>query len=252
MSLWRLEWLRLVRTRRWMALLGVFLFFGFLGPLGARYLSEIVGFAGGELEGATIEFPPPVPADGMTQYVSNAMQIGTLVAVIVAAGALAFDAVPEMGVFLRTRVRSVRDILLPRFVVTAVAVLASFLVGAIAAWYETWVLIGAPDTGAVLAGIGYGLLFLLFVVALVAAVAGRASTVLGTVMVSIVVLLVMPILGVAEAIGRWLPTHLAGALGALPSGAVEASDYLGAAAVTVVVTVALMWAAVQLAQRREL
>lgn len=252
MSLWRLEWLRLVRTRRWMALVGVFAFFGFLGPLGARYLSEIVGFAGGELEGATIEFPPPVPADGMTQYESNAMQIGTLVTVIVAAGALAFDAVPEMGVFLRTRVPSVWEILRPRLVVTTAAVLVAYIAGAVAAWYETWVLIGAPDAGGVLAGIGYGLLFLLFVVALTAAVAGRASTVPGTVMVSIVVLLVMPILGVAEAIGRWLPTHLAGALGALASGEVEAPEYLGAAAVTVVAAVGLMWAGVRLAQRREL
>jgi ABC-2 type transport system permease protein len=154
MSLWRLEWLRLIRTKRWIALVGVFVFFGLLGPLTARYLGEIIDFAGGELEGATIEFPPPVPADGMTQFVSNAMQIGTLVAVIVAAGALAFDAIPEMGVFLRTRVESVREILVPRVVVTTGAVLAAFLVGALTAWYETWALIGAPDTGAVLAGIG--------------------------------------------------------------------------------------------------
>ena len=81
MTLWRLEWLRLIRTKRWIALVGVFVFFGLLGPLTARYLGEIIDFAGGELEGATIEFPPPVPADGMTQFVSNAMQIGTLEAV---------------------------------------------------------------------------------------------------------------------------------------------------------------------------
>lgn len=252
MTLWRLEWLRLVRTKRWLALFGVFAFFGLLGPLTARYISDIVSFAGGDLEGATIEFPPPVPSDGMVQYTSNAMQIGTLVAVVIAAGALAFDAIPEMGAFLRTRVPDVRRILLPRLVVTTVAVLAAFAVGAGLAWYETWALIGAPDTASVLIGSGYGALFLVFVVALVAAVAGRAASVLGTVMASIVVLLVLPILGVSDAIGRWLPTHLGGALGALPAGTGEASDYLPAVVVTVAMTGLLLWAAGVLAGRREL
>ncbi len=251
MTLWRLEWLRLTRTRRWVALVGVFVFFGLIGPLSARYLAEIVSFAGGELEGATIEFPPPVPADGMTQYVSNAMQIGTLVAVVVAAGALAFDAVPEMGVFLRTRVHSVTRILIPRVTVTTAAVVASFVLGALTAWYMTWALIGSPDAAGVVSGLLFGVLFLVFVVALVAAVSGRASTMLGTVMVSILVLMVMPILGIADSIGNWLPTHLAGALGALPAGA-KASEYLGATYVTVIATAALFWLAVRFAARREL
>jgi ABC-2 type transport system permease protein len=251
MSLWRLEWLRLVRTKRWIALLGVYLLFGFVGPLTARYLAEIVTLAGGELEGATIEFPPPVPADGMAQYVSNAMQIGTLVAVVVAAGALAFDAIPEMGVFLRTRIEKVRDILAPRFVVTTGAVIVAFLLGAVAAWYETWALIGSPGTTEVLVGMVYGALFLVFVVALVAAVASQANSVLGTVMVSIVILLVMPILGSIGSLGDWLPTHLASALAALPAGG-AATDYVGAAAISLVASGLLLWLSVSLARQREL
>ena len=42
MTLWRLEWARLVRTRRLVALLAVYLFFGALGPLTVRYLQQIV------------------------------------------------------------------------------------------------------------------------------------------------------------------------------------------------------------------
>ncbi len=250
MNLWRLEWMRLKRTKRWIALLGVYVFFGLLGPLTARYLGVILSLAGGELEGATIELPPPVPADGMAYFVENAMQLGTLVAVIVAAGSLAFDAIPEMGVFLRTRVPRVWNILLPRMVVTATAVLVAFVLGALMAWYETWALLGPPDSPAVLAGIGFSLLFLLFVVSLVAAVAGRASSVLGTVMGSIVVLLVMPVLGVADAVARWLPSHLAGALGSLPAGATQPEDYLGASVVTMTAIAGLTWLAVKLAGRR--
>jgi ABC-2 type transport system permease protein len=250
-TLWRLEWMRLVRTKRWIALFGVFMFFGLLGPFTARYLGEIVSFAGGELEGATIEFPPPVPADGMAQYVSNAMQLGTLVAVVVVAGSLAFDSIPEMGVFLRTRASSVREILLPRVVVTGAAVLSAFVLGALAAWYETWVLIGDPGLVDVLLGTVFGSLFLVFVVSLVAAIAGRASSVLGTVMTSMVVLVAMPIFGIADEVGRWLPSRLSSALGSLPAGA-QASDYVPSVVVTLAASAFLLWLAVRLAGRREL
>lgn len=250
MTLYRLELLRLFRTRRWLALLGVYVFFGIIGPLSARYLREIIDFAGGT-EGMTIEFPPPLPADGMIQYASNAMQIGTLVALVVAAGALAFDAIPEMGVFLRTRVPDVRRILTPRLVVTTVAVVASFVAGALVAWYETWTLIGPVGVADVVLGTALGALFLCFVVALVAAMTGLTKSVLSTVLASVVVLLAMPILGVVRSLGRWLPTHLSGALGALPAGA-PAGDYTHATLVTVALTALLLWVAVITARRREL
>jgi ABC-2 type transport system permease protein len=252
MTLWRLEWLRLWRTKRWLVLVGIFTFFGLIGPLTARYLSDIIGFAGGELDGTIIEFPPPVPSDGMAQFVSNAMQLGTLVVVVVAAGALAFDAVPEIGVFLRSRVDGVRRILTPRFVVTTVAVVVSFVIGSVAAWYETWVLIGAPDPEAVVVGVLYGSLFLVFAVALVAAVAGWAKSVLSTVLIAVVILLLMPVVGAIGVVGEWLPSHLAGALGPLTAGDVQPSDYLGVALLTIALTIIMLWLAVVLAGRREL
>ncbi len=252
MTLWRLEWLRLLRTKRWVVVFGVFLFFGLVGPLTARYLAEILDMAGGELSGSVIELPPPIPADGMVQFASNAMQLGTLVVVVVAAGALAFDSIPEMGVFLRSRVRGVERILAPRFVITSSAVVLAFAVGAGAAWYETWVLIGAPDLGSVVIGVLLGSLFLVFAVALVAAVAGMAGSVLSTVIVSVVILLLMPIVGAVRAVGVWLPSHLAGAISALATGETEATDYLGVAVVTIVATCLLLWVAVVVARRREL
>lgn len=251
MTLWKLELLRLFRTRRIIALIGVYVFFGIIGPLTARYLPEIVGFAGGDLEGATIEFPPPTPGDGMTQYVSNAAQIGTLVAIVVAAGALAFDSVTEMGIFLRTRIERIEGIVFPRFVVVTTAAIVAFTLGALVAWYETWALIGGLPAGPVLLGIAIGWLFIIFVVALVTAVAGWARTTLGTVMAAVVVLLVLPLAGVADAIGRWLPSHLVGAVEDLPTGG-AASDYVGSATVTLILSGLLIWLGLIGAKRREL
>ncbi|NUR29334.1 MAG: hypothetical protein HOV83_26405, partial [Catenulispora sp.] len=81
MNLWRLEWLRLVRTRRLVAVLGAYLFFGFSGPLTARYLSEILGRLGSD--GVRVQFPKPTQADGIAQFTGNASQIGLLIVVIV-------------------------------------------------------------------------------------------------------------------------------------------------------------------------
>jgi ABC-2 type transport system permease protein len=187
----------------------------------------------------------------MIQYVSNVSQIGLLVAVVIAAGSLTFDAKPEMGVFLRTRVQRVWDILLPRLAVSFAAIGAAFLLGALAAWYETVVLIGTLPVGATLAGMGFGLLYLTLVVAIVAAAGSRAKNVLGAVLVTIVVLLAMPVVGIIESVGRWLPSHLVGALADLPAGA-EVSDYLPATLVTVGMIGVALWLAVRWAEAREL
>jgi len=251
MTLWRLEWIRLVRSRRWVALVGVFLFFGLLGPLTAAFLPEILEAVGGDLEGAIIELPPPTAVDGMGQYISNAIQIGVLVSVVVAASAVAFDAVPEMGVFLRSRVRRVSVLLLPRAAVAAGAVVAAFWLGTFAAWYETAVLIEAPDPVAVLLGGLLASLFLVFAVAVVTFMSGVATSVAGIVIWSLVVLLTLPILGIVERIGRWLPSHLPGAMPALVGGA-EFSDYLVAVAVTVGLTIAAFAGGARLIARREL
>lgn len=269
MNLWRLEWLRLVRPHRLMAILGTYVFFGLTGPLTARYLGAILGRLGTGTPGVRIDLPPPVPADGIAQFVSNTSQIGLLVVVLVSASALAFDARREMAVFLRTRVGSVRPIVVAAYTVNALAAVSGLVLGCLAAWYETAVLLGPLPTGRMIAGIGYGALFLVFAVAVVAAVAAVARGVLATAGITLVALLVLAILGSVRTIGRWLPTNLAGAVAGLvrdagptatgaSAGSVSAStgllpaDLLPAAGVTAVLTVGLLALAVRLGARREL
>jgi ABC-2 type transport system permease protein len=249
MSLWRLELLRLVRTRRAVALLVVYLLFGLLGPVTARYLRDLIELAGDDVE---IKVPDPVPPDGMAEYVSNAMQIGIVVTVVVAAGALAVDTLPEMGAFLRTRVPSAWRLLAPRLIVTFAATATAFTLGTLAAWYETWALLGGLEAGDVIAGTAFGVLFLAYVVAVVGAVAQWAKSVLATVMLSLLALLSLPVLGAVEAIGRWMPARLATALADLTAGRHDAGDYVRPAAVTLIATAALIYVALAGLRRREL
>jgi ABC-2 type transport system permease protein len=248
MTLWRLEWLRLVRTRRLLALIGVYVFFGFVGPLTARYLGEIIDRFGGDI---TVTVPDPVPPDGIAQFAANATQIGVLVVVVVAAGALTIDALPEMSIFLRTRASSVFPILLPKLVVIGAAAAGAYLVGALTAWYETVALIGTLPAGGMITGMLLGVVYLGFAVSVVAVAASAARSVVGAVGITLVGLLVMPILGIADAVGRWLPSHLVGAQVDLVSGGAF-SDYLPALAVTLIATPALIALAVRVMATREL
>lgn len=248
MTLWKLEWMRLVRSKRLVALVVVYVFFGLLGPLTARYIGEIVERFGGDVQ---VTFPDPVPADGIAQYLGNASQIGILVAVAIAAGALVLDALPEMSIFLRTRVQPVGRILIPRLVVVTIAITGAYLLGLAMAWYETAVLLGGLPVGGMLAGAVLSSLYLGFAVAVVAAFGARSRSVVGTVGLAVVVLLVMPLLGVVDAIGRWLPSHLVGAQVGLVTGE-SIVDHLPAAAVTIAASAGLIALAFRTAGSREL
>ena len=249
MNLWRLEWLRLVRTRRLVALLGVYVFFGLTGPLTARYLGAILGrFA---TNGVRVEFPAPLPADGIAQFIGNASQIGVLTVVMVAASALAFDARREMAVFLRTRVSSVRSIILPAYAMNTGAAIGGLVLGTLAAWYETSVLLGGLPAGRMLAGVALGAVFLAFAVAVVALVASMVKGVVATAGVSLGILLGLAILANLPGVGRWLPTSLAGAIVGLVRGG-SMAGYWPAVATSAVLAVAAVAGAVLLGARREL
>lgn len=242
MNLWRLEWLRLLRTKRWIALFGVYLFFGFLGPITARYLNEILARAAAQQQGFEFNAPPPTPHDAIAQYVSNAAQLGILVVVVVAAGAFFMN--PEIATFLRTRTNGMVSLLTPKYLVSAGAAVLAFLLGTGAAWYETVVLIGSPSTSGMLAGIGYGILSLVFVVAVVAAISARAKSTLATVLLSIVALLLLPLLGLIKGVSEWLPSSLITALGSL-AGDADPGGFVKAAIIAAVATILLLVVAVR-------
>jgi ABC-2 type transport system permease protein len=249
MSLWRLELWRITRTRRLLAIFAVYLFFGLTGPFTARYLGEILDTLG--TEGIQVQFPEPVPADGIAQFTGNVTQIGLLVVVLVASAALAFDARREMAIFLRTRVNSVSAIVLPAYVVNAGTAAAGLLAGTFAAWYETVVLIGPLPAGRMVLGTALGVLFLAFAVAVVAVAAAMFRGVLATAGATLVLLLSLAILGSIGALREWLPTTLASAAAGLTTGE-DPADYLRSTIVTVLATVVALYGSTLLGRRREL
>ncbi|MCD9622853.1 hypothetical protein [Rhabdothermincola salaria] len=248
MTLWRLEVLRTLRTHRWMLVVGVYAFFGVTGPLLARYLEEIISNFGGSEVAVTAGDPRPV--DGIMQFVSNGGQIGLLAVIVLSASALALDAHREFAAFLRTKVARVGTLLVPRYVVATVTSVAALWVGTGLAWAMTVPLLGGLPVGAMVLGTLLGSLYLAFAVGVVAAMAGFVRSIAGTVFASLAVLLVLPIVSLVPAVSRWLPSELLAAIGDLLEGA-PASDYIGSAVVTVLLTVLLVRVAAWRAEHRE-
>jgi ABC-2 type transport system permease protein len=247
-TLWRLEVLRLWRTYRWTIVFGAYLLFALLGPLTARYMNELMQQVGGDV---TIIAPDPRPVDGLIQFVSNASQLGMLAVVVVAAGALAFDAHPERAAFLRTRMDRPGRLVLAPYVVTTLTMVATLAVTTAVAVALTSVLIGGVPAGPVVVGTLFGSLYLAFAVAVVAFMASTVRSQVGTVFASLGALLALPMLAMIEVLRPWLPSELLTAVLAMVEGA-PAGDFLRSTAVAVVATLALLWSAAVRLERREL
>jgi ABC-2 type transport system permease protein len=249
MNLWRLEWLRLRRTPRALTLAAVFLFFGLLQPLLTKYQSQIFRHVG---NGVRISFPPATPAQGVSGYIGELSGTGLIVVVVVAAGAFTFDSRHGLATFLRTRVTGLWQLVAPRFTVNAAAAALAYVLGALAAWYETALLIGAPDAGGMLAGMLCAAVYLAYAVAVTAFAAGIVRGTLAAVGLALAILFLVPVAGVYHPVSKWLPSALANAPADLLRGTHQLSYYLPAFAVTAVAIAAALTVAVLRLRARQI
>ena len=250
MSSWRLEWLRLTRTPRAIALAAVYVIFGLCEPVLTKYLSKIISHAGGGAGKLRISIPAPVPSDGINSYVSQVSTIGLIVVVVIAAGAFGFDSKQGLATFLRTRVRSIWQLIVPRYTVNAAAAITAYVLGTLAAWYETNLLIGSLPVAAMFEGMLCAACYLAFAVALSAVAASVVKNTLGAVGLTVVLLLALPIAALAHSIQNWLPSALVNAPYNLITGT-HLSHYLPAIGTSLVAAALLLIAAAARLRSRE-
>jgi ABC-2 type transport system permease protein len=249
MNLWRLEWLRLVRTPRALSLAIVFLAIGLVEPVVTKYASALLGHAG---HGAVISLPKPTPADALSSYTTEATLVGLIVLVAVAASALGFDSSPGLAAFFRTRVAGMWQLVAPRFAAYAAAGAVAYLMGTLAAWYETHLLIGSLSAAGLFAGAFCAAVYLAFAVALTALATSLARNTVASAGITLAILLTLPLLADVHAISNWVPSALVGAPADLVAGTYQLPHYLPALGVAVVAGAAALALAVRLLQTREI
>jgi ABC-2 type transport system permease protein len=207
LSPWRVEWLRVWRTKRLVGLLFVYAFFGFADPLLARYMAKIIGSATNSSQ-IRITVAEPVPADGMVGYMGSAMQIGLLVGLAMLVSACAIDASYPLAIFYRTRRRDLWTLLVPRVTVSLATMTFGFALGMAAAWYETAVLIGTPSFAGTMRLLAAGFCYQLAfggVAFLLTAILRSVGT---TTAIAIVLVLVSSVLTTWPSVARWSPVGL--------------------------------------------
>lgn len=249
MNLWRLEWLRLVRTPRLLALAAVYVIFGLAEPVLTKYASKLIPAISHGVQ--ILRFPPVTPAAGLAAYVGEVSTVGLITVVVIAAGAVTFDTHHGLAIFLRTRASGLWQLIAPRFAVNSAAAALAYTLGTIAAWYETELLIGHLPVAQLLAGLGYGVAFLAFAVAVSCAAASLVRGTLGAVGLSLVALIGLSVVGAFRSVHDWLPSALSNAPVDVLTG-VSMTHYLPALAITAGATAALLTFAVRRLRAREI
>jgi len=248
-SPWRIEWLRLVRTRRLIALLGVFVLLGLGEPVATYYLPALLRHS--NTARIKVIAPPPSAADGISGYASNALLIGLIVMVFVAASACMIDGRPALSAFYRTRQSNYWRLLLPRVVSVAAAGVGAYLLGLACAWYETAVLLGAPEAAAMVESAALVALYLVFAAAVTAAATTGARSTVAAAAWSLAVLLLIGVVSAVPQLKDWLPAQLTDSPDALVRHTEVMSHYLRASIVcAIAVGVLMLWAAWR-GERRE-
>ena len=202
-------------TKRILVVWAVFLAFGMLSPLLARFTFEIVS----SMEGAEMFadlIPPPTTVDSMVQYLKNLSQFGFILAVLLAMGAVVGEKERRVAPMILSKPMARWAFILSKFAAQLLVYSGAFFLSALAAYYYTLFLFGPLEIGSFLLLNALLLLWLLTFVALslLGSTLGKSTVAAGGIGLGLCVVLML-----AGTLPRW------GAL--LPGGLMTWATLLG-------------------------
>ena len=212
----RKELLEQVRTMRLVVLAIVFILFGIISPLTAKYLPDLLKTLGGT--GLTITVPTPTTADAVDQQLKNVSQFGILAAILLAMGSVATEKERGTAAFVLSKPVSRAAFLTAKLVAIGVdllvAVAGAVLVGAL---YTAFLFEPLPIAGVIEMGVVLWLSIMVFAaLTFVGSTLTRSAA--GGAGVGFALLVVTGILGALPTIGPYMPASLIGPARALALG----------------------------------
>ena len=231
----RKELLEQWRTMRLVIVGGVFLAFGILSPILAKYTPEIIGAL---VPAGTIPVPIPTPtiADAIGQFVKNVGGTLTLVAILLAMGLVATEKERGTAAFVLTKPADRAAFIAAKLSALAVTLGVSMgLAGAAAYGYTVWLFSAPPLAGfaAMCVLLWLGQLVIAAITLLGSALVRSAAPAAGFGFAAYIVLLILSAL---PTIGPYTPAGLAGPATALALGT-DPGDVLGPLVVNVLLAV---------------
>jgi ABC-2 type transport system permease protein len=249
LAMLRKELLEQWRSRRLVAVAAVLLFFGFLSPLSAKMLPDLMKSLG-DTGGIVIEVPPPTAQDALLQHVKNTSQFGVFLAVLLAMGALAREKERGTAAMILSKPASRAHFLLSKFVALTLVFFLCLTLAGLACYYYTIVLFKGIGEARFLE---INLLLALFIefylaVTLLGSTIAHSQVVAGGLGLGAV--FVVAILGALPRLGDYMPTALLEWARALMAGTGEPA--WGAVAVSLVGITVCLGTALAVFGRQEL
>lgn len=203
----RKEILEQWRSYRLLIVVAVFVAFGLMSPLIAKFTPELIKLIP-EGEQLADLIPPPTAADAVAQYIKNISQFGVILALLMAMGAVAQEKDKGTAALVLVKPMSRSAFLVAKFVALALTFAAGIAIAAAAAYYYTLLLFEPLDVPGWLALNGLMLLFVLVYVALTlfASTISKSQAVASG--LAFAMLIVLASIGALPGVGEYLPGQL--------------------------------------------
>jgi len=134
------EWIEMIRTKRLLILLCIFVFFGILGPVVTRYTPDILNLAmGAEME---ITLPPVTWADSWGQLYGNLAQVGGICIILLFMGCITGEKQSGSTALTLTKNLSHTGFVMAKFIAMTAAIIVSMIVTVAVCYGYTYLLFG--------------------------------------------------------------------------------------------------------------
>jgi ABC-2 type transport system permease protein len=244
------EWLEQRRTHRLLIVCVIFLLFGLMSPLLAKFTPEIIKMVPGG-EQLSLIIPPPTVADAVAQYVKNMTQFGMVMAVLMGMGMVSQEKDKGTAAMVLAKPLSRTAFILAKPAALGISFLMGTLLAATAGYYYTLLLFEALPVGGWLALNGLLLVYfgVFCALAILASTLNRSVLVSGAMAVGFFI--VLSLVEIIPAAGKLLTKGLLGWGGTLAVGAPTEPAW-GALAVCLGLIAAALTASVLIFRRQEI
>jgi ABC-2 type transport system permease protein len=140
----RKEILQQWRTRRFLVVLAVFVFFGLTSPMAAKFTPEVLKTIAGAEQFAGL-IPIPTIYDALGQYIKNITQFGFILAILLGMNAVAGEKESGTAAMILSKPMPRWAFILSKYAAQALMYAAAFLAAGLGAYYYTLLLFGPFD-----------------------------------------------------------------------------------------------------------
>ena len=247
----RKELMEIMKTSKIIILPALFLFFGILSPLSARYMNDIMSLVG-EQQGISIKLPDPTFVVAYEQFFKNIYFMMIIVTILIFAGTVSEEKMKGTIVLVLTKCLSRNGFIIGKLLAAILLFTFSYVVGTIICVYYTSLLFPEFINTGIWVGLAVFWLFgiLMLTLTLLTSLLCRSMTT--SAVAAFTGYVVVSAIAALPYAGRYSPGALQGLSSELASGSKVPVDALIPAAVTFSLAVALVITAILTFKKQEL